>query len=897
MQQRATVRDGGVYARSVGTRAFLFTDIEGSTKLWSEYPALMPAALARHDNLITEAVVASGGEVFKHTGDGVCAVFTSAADAITAAGSAQRSLTGAEWGDIGRVRVRMAVHAGDAEPRGDDWFGPALNRTARLMGIAHGGQVLISSSAYELASDALDAEIAVADLGTHALRGLARPEHVWQLMGEGLERSFPPLRSIDGAVGSLPRHRTSFVGRATECELVADRLRYARLVTLVGPGGVGKSRLAAEVGATLVDKFPDGVWMFELAGLAAADGLEPLMTATIGLSGGTSAAPREALLNVVRTWRALFIIDNCEHLLRDAAELVECLLTAAPDLVVLATSRERIHLPGEHIVTLKPLPVDGGGAAIELFTDRANVLHDTSDTDFDSEVVARLCRRLDGMPLAIELAAARTVAMTPAEIEHRLDQRFRLLTQTGATDDRHRSLQAVLDWSYNLLTVECQTFFARLSVFAGSFDAAAAHAVAWRDDEFATLDMLEELVAKSLLGATSQQDRTSYRMLETMRQYGAPRLAETEATELRARHTDYFAALAESAWDGCRGRDSRWWLDVIDDELDDVRAAFECSVASKKTDTALRIAAGLFMYNQTRRLQEIFRWVEDALSLPAASEHRLSHAAVLHRGYGMYMRGELDAAEQEIRAVLDVLHRDDPLRPTALTWLAGVIGSAGRALESRAVSETLLADTERLGPAFDYDRAEALWTLCAFALFTGSPDYSLALRLLTHARDLGNVRAIAGGLIQAGLADPDPVRGVTSLVEARELTAETRDSFRNGLARLFLGALQSELDPRGGLAAICDVVDHARRTGQGLLVRYAPRNFFHALSAMGRHDAIAVLDGASLNIAMHPNVAAAAITQARTILGDSRYEELRQQGTAMTIDDVGAFLLAEVADI
>ncbi len=378
----------------------------------------------------------------------------------------------------------MAVHAGDAEPRDEDWSGPALNRTARLMAIAHGGQVLVSSSAYELASDALDADIAVADLGTHSLRGLARPEHVWQLTGEGLERNFPPLRSLDGSRGWLPQHLTSFVGRATECDLVADRIREARLVTLVGPGGVGKSRLATEIGTTLVDKFPDGAWMFELAGLAAADGLEPLMTATIGLSGGTSAAPREALLNVVRTWRALLIVDNCEHLLRGAAELVECLLAAGPDLVVLATSRERLHVPGEHVVVLQPLPVDVGGPATELFTDRVGALHDTSGPDFDVEVVARVCRRLDGMPLAIELAAARTVAMTPTEIERRLDQRFRLLTQTGAIGERHGSLQGVLDWSYELLTAECQTFFARLSLFAGSFDAAAAHAVAWPDDEF-----------------------------------------------------------------------------------------------------------------------------------------------------------------------------------------------------------------------------------------------------------------------------------------------------------------------------------------------------------------------------------------------------------------------------
>jgi predicted ATPase len=856
----------------------------------------MAEALATHDDLIKAAVTVAGGQVFKHTGDGVCAVFTSAPEAVAAAADAQRALSAADWGEIGQLRVRMAVHAGDAEPRGEDWSGPALNRTARLMGIAHGGQVLVSTSAYELASDALDADIAVIDLGTHSLRGLARLEHVWQLTGHGLARNFPPLRSFEATRGSLPHHLTSFVGRATECELVADRLREARLITLAGPGGVGKSRLATEVGATLIDKFPDGVWMFELAGLITADGIEPLMMATIGLSAGTSAAPRDAFLNVVGKWRALFIVDNCEHLVRGAADLVECLLAVGQDLVVLATSRERLHVPGECVVVLDPLPTDVGGPAAQLFADRSAQLHGVAEGDLDREAVARLCQRLDGMPLAIELAAARTVAMTPAEIERRLDQRFRLLTQNGAANTRHGSLRAVLDWSYGLLAPDSQIFFTRLSVFAGSFDASAAHGVVWRDDEFATLDMLEDLVAKSLLTATAQRDRTSYRMLETMRQYGAQRLSDAEALQLRAHHADYFATLAEAAWDGCRGPESQHWLDLIDDELDDMRAAFEQSVAANDIHDAMRIAAGLFMYNLTRRLQHIFSWVDDALPLPGASTHPLHRHARLHRAYGKFMRGELAGAERETQAVLDGLHTDDALRPTALAQLARVVGNSGRHLECRALAEEIVAEAERMGPAFDYDRAEGIWILCSIALLTGAPDHSLALRLLTLAHELGNVTAVAGGLIQAGAADPDPSRGALLLIEARDLTARSRDSYRNGLARMWLGALQAELDPLAALGAIRDAIDHARRTGQGLLVLQMPRCYFGALSAFGRHKAIAVLDGASLNMAIHPGIAAAAVTQARTVLGDSRYDDLRQQGTAMTVDDIAALLLAEVAD-
>jgi hypothetical protein len=330
--------------------------------------------------------------VFKHTGDGICAVFGSAPDAVSAAAFAQRSLTAEGWGDVGRLRVRMAVHAGDAERRGDnDRSGPALNRTARLLAIAYGGQVLISSSAYELASDALDRDLSVADLGVHSLRGLARAEHVWQLTAEGLERTFPPLRSVDGTSGWLPNYLTSFVGRDAERELVAEQIFSARLVTVVGPGGVGKTRLATEVGQGVRDKFADGVWLFELAGLAAADGLEALVMATIGLSGGSAAPPRDALLAVIRTWRALFIVDNCEHISESTADLVGAMLAAGPDLVVLATSRERLRIPGERVIVLDQLPVERDGAAVQLSFDRASALHPVAGTAVDVDANAGVC--------------------------------------------------------------------------------------------------------------------------------------------------------------------------------------------------------------------------------------------------------------------------------------------------------------------------------------------------------------------------------------------------------------------------------------------------------------------------------------------------------------------------
>jgi predicted ATPase len=496
--------------------------------------------------------------------------------------------------------VRMAVHAGEAEQREGDWFGPALNRTARLMGIGYGGQVLVSGAAHELVSDDLLPGFSFVDLGSHRLRDLSRAEHVWQLVGDGLERSFPPLRSFDGARGQLPAQTTSFVGRQAEMDQVAAEVTSSRLMTLVGPGGVGKTRLAAQVGASLVDKFADGVWMFELAGLNSPDGLEPSMLATLGRSGASMTDARQELLEMVRSWRALLILDNCEHLLRAVAGLVGDVLAAGPELTVLATSREPLHLPGEQVTVVDPLPE--ADDAVTLFLDRAASARRSFVAEGENhEAVLRICQHLDGMPLAIELAAARTVAMTPAEIDRRLDQRFRLLSERHRESDRHGSLQRVVDWSYELLDDEAQQFFCRLSVFSGNFDTEAAHAVCGGEDEFATIDLLSGLVDKSLVVAAPQGARTSYRLLETMRQYGAARLVGEEK-QLHARHSEYFADLAERTWEGMRGRHSQDWMELLDDQFDNMRAAWERALLAQDVDQIVRIAGGLFMYNQTRRL-------------------------------------------------------------------------------------------------------------------------------------------------------------------------------------------------------------------------------------------------------------------------------------------------------
>jgi predicted ATPase/class 3 adenylate cyclase len=877
---------------------FLFTDIEGSTRLWAEYPNEIGLALLRHDALMREAIDSAGGEVFKHTGDGVCAVFASTAGAVRAAVCAQRAVAATDWGSIGVLRVRMAVHAGEAESRDADWFGPALNRAARLMGIGHGGQVLLSASAYELASEGLGAGLSFADLGMHRLRDLTRAEHVWQLVADGLERSFPPLRSFDGFRGRLPSYLTSFVGRDDERELVGDELLSARLVTLVGPGGVGKSRLAAQVGADRIDRFSDGAWMFELAPLADGAGLEASMIATLGLSGAPSSIARDALFETLRPWHALLIIDNCEHLIEPVADLVHELLTVSSDLVVLATSREPLRVAGERVVTLGPLTDDGD--AVQLFVDRATAIHHGFRADgSDGEIVARICRHLDGMPLAIELAAARTMAMTPAEIDRRLDQRFRLLSaRTGDRGDRHGSLERVVEWSYDLLDDDRQVFFLRLCVFAGAFDVEAAHRVCWVEDEFAAIDMLEDLVAKSLLTATPRGDRTSYRMLETMRQYGVDRLPAAQHDILRDTHAEFFAELAELSWDGVRGADSQVWIDLLDDEFDNVRAAFHHALARQHVDWAIRITAGLFMYNHMRRLPEIFHWLEQSLSLPNADAHRLARHVRLHSAYAHTMGGLLEEAEREARSVLDAsTDPQDSLGPLALVLLSAAVGNQGRLAEWERLASAARKRATELGATHDYDRAEAIWNLCAAALFGGSPDLALSREYLTLAKHLRNSRTLAGGLIQSGFADPDPDRGAAALAEARELTARTRDSYRYGLATALLGIVRSDTDPAAALRMIPELIEHARSTGLRLNILQTTRSYLGAFSSLGRYDTVAVLDGACLPISIRPAVAAEAVTAARHALGDTDYDELRARGAAMSAGELDDYLMTAVADV
>ena len=523
-----------------GTVTFLFTDLESSTRLWEQYGEAMGAALARHDAVLRDAVRASGGYLVKTTGDGVHAAFGTADAALAAAVAGQRALVAEPWAAVPPLRVRMGIHTGAAEIRDGDYFGPTLNRAARLGAAAHGGQIVVSAASEELVRDSLPEPVTLRDLGEHRLRDLGRPEHVFQVDVAGLPTDFPPLRSLDAFPGNLPVQLTSFVGRGAELQALSEALRSGRLVTLTGVGGVGKTRLATQLAAEVLPAFPGGAWLCELAAAEDAESMTQLVAATLGVPPRPGVTLGESIVSFLQPKALLVVLDNCEHVIDAAGRLAERVVARCPDVRIVATSREGLAVAGEQVWPLRTLAVPEPAASTEaivsddavlLFVDRARASRpDFAIDGANAEPVAEICRRLDGMPLAIELAAARVVSMSPREIAARLDERFRLLTGGRRTAvERHQTLRATLDWSYSLLDERDRRVFDRLGVFAGGFDAAAVEAVTAGDgvEGWDTIDALADLVAKSLVTTEARPDGTTrYEVLETIRHYSRERLDE-----------------------------------------------------------------------------------------------------------------------------------------------------------------------------------------------------------------------------------------------------------------------------------------------------------------------------------------------------------------------------------
>jgi predicted ATPase/class 3 adenylate cyclase len=593
-----------------GTVTFLFTDIEGSTKLAQEYASALPVLLARHQEILRQAIEKQHGHIFQVVGDSFAAAFDTALNALKAAAAAQQQLQNEPWRPA-PIKVRMGIHTGAAQLADDSAIeGPYLGyatlaMTQRIMSAAHGGQILLSQITRDLVIEQLPSDISLIDMGEHRLKDLLQRIHLYQAVAAGLLADFPPLKTLESFPNNLPIQLTSFIGRESEMAEVKQLLFHTRLLTLIGPGGTGKTRLSLRVGAELLQSFTDGVWLVELAPLRNAS----LIPQTIATLFGLRELPNTPLINLVtdylRAKQLLLILDNCEHLIEACAKLSTDLLRVCPELKIIASSREVLGIQGETVYRVPSLSLPDPvhvtpealmeSESVRLFVERATAAQSKfSLTDQNAFAVAQICHRLDGIPLALELAAARVAVFSPEQISSRLDDRFKLLTGGSRTAlERHQTLRALIDWSYDLLPAEERTLLRRLSVFASSWTFEAAEGVC---SDLDVLSLLTQLVNKSLVIAGEQERSTRYRLLETIRQYARDKLLEAgESISIRNRHLDFFLQFAEEAETYMNGHQELKWRSLLDDEYDNLRTAFEWAMEND-VEKALRLGGALGIF-------------------------------------------------------------------------------------------------------------------------------------------------------------------------------------------------------------------------------------------------------------------------------------------------------------
>jgi predicted ATPase/class 3 adenylate cyclase len=635
------------YARSAGTVTFLFTDVEGSTRLWEQHPAAMREALARHDALIEAAVAQHQGVVVRPRGEGDSrfAVFARATDAVAAAAAIQQALHAEPWPPPIALRVRLALHTGEADLRDGDYYGSAVNRCARLRSIAHGGQTLLSLATYDLVCEALPRGVGLHALGEHRLSDLQRAEQVYQLVAPGLPSEFPPLRSLEAIPHNLPLQVTSFVGREREMGEIVALLGGTRLLTLTGPGGTGKTRLAVQMAAELLERYSHGAWLVELAPLADPALVPQAVAAVLRVRDNASRPVLTTLTEALRSQQLLVVLDNCEHLIHACAQLTDTLVRTCPRVHVLATSREALGIAGETAYRVPSLRLPTGpelhldavrqSEAARLFTERAAAVQPHfALTPANAQAVVQVCQRLDGIPLALELAAARVRALTVDQVAARLDHRFRLLTGGSRTAlPRQQTLRATIDWSYELLSEPERMLFARLSAFVGGWSLEAAEAICAdggieRED---VLDLLIRLVEKSLVLTVGADSAHRYLLLETLRHYGREKLvAEGEAEVLNGRHALYYLAWAEHAGRELTGSGLAVRLGQLEAELGNVRAALRWSVEAGDAEWGLRVSGVLSYFWYLRGFRAEGRaWLEELVALPRAAARTAGRGAAL----------------------------------------------------------------------------------------------------------------------------------------------------------------------------------------------------------------------------------------------------------------------------
>ena len=851
---------------------FLFTDIEGSTRRWEADADGMRAALAAHDEVLHEAIEAHGGWLFKHTGDGVCAAFASPTSAVDAAVAAQRALV---------LPVRMGLATGEAELRDRDYFGAVLNRAARVMAAGHGGQILLAESTASLLSG-----MDLLDLGPRRLRDVPMPVGVFQVRAAGLRADFLPLRALDTSPGNLRRAVTSFIGRESEVDEVAAAVRAHRLVTLTGVGGVGKTRLALEVAGRLADEFADGVWVFELAAVADPASVPDAVAAVLGITQQPGMTVSDSVAAALEGRLRLLVFDNCEHVRDAAADLIEAILAQSATVTILATSREGLRVADEQLWLVPSLDLGAGieSAAVDLFVERARSVASgfSMATTDEAEAVLEICRRLDGIPLAIELAASRMASMTAIEVGSRLDQRFRLLIGSRRGVERHQTLRHAVAWSYDLLEDAGKAVLDRCSVFAGGFDLESACAVADSGDDFATIDLLDALVRKSLIIADRSTGRTRFSMLETIRQFAEEQLvASGAAAEARAAHAHHFAEREGdilALWDSPRQREAYDWFAA---ELANLRSAFRWAADQGDLDMAATIATyaaflGIWVDNY-----EPIAWAEEIIEPARAVDHR--RLAFLYVMASLcWIAGRIEVAVGYSDAGQTVIGNDYDEVPFGIEGLLGTaylnIGQPGRFVEWCRTQLARGRDTHRI--------TRACLTIALAMAGSGEEARADANSLIDAAEATPNPYVLSYALWAHGYAfrNADPARALDGLRRGLVIAQDSGNRFTETLLVGQLSRLEAEHgDPLAALDHVTLAIRNYHDAGNALI--RGPLAILAAFfDRLGRYEPAATIAGfavSPMTAALEPELSTA-IGHLREVLGDHAYESLAHKGETMS---------------
>lgn len=892
-------------AALTGNIIFLFTDLVGSTRLWEEHPDAMREALARHDDLVGSAVVDHGGQLVKSTGDGKFATFPAASEGIVAAVVAQRALVAMQWPDPVELRVRMGLHGGVATERQGDWFGADVNRTARVAGVAHGGQILCTEAVASLADDRYE----LIDLGAHRLRDLQSTVHLFQVGAPGLPSSFPPLRSLDAYRSNLPYELSSFVGREDALRSVADRMHSTRVLSIVGVGGVGKTRLALQVGSELMPHFSDGVWLCELAQVLDSVDLPDAVAAAVGYVPPQGVSVAEGLPRFLERKDLLLILDNCEHLIGAVAGFVTATTATTARVSVLATSREALGVRGEQIWPLASLGVPEGvdGASVlaseagALFAARAGeargelVLDDAS-----ASAVHDVCVRLDGIPLAIELAAAQTKLMTPSEIVVRLDKQFRLLTGGQRTSlERHQTLRAAIDWSYELLSEAERTLLNRLSVCVGGFDldAAVTSAAGPDVDEFDAIALLGSLVAKSLVERNERDGTTRYRLLEMIRQYAAEQLRVSGAAEAaRDDHARHYFRLATALFADASVTGSDYEaLERLDVETANIAAAGRWLLAEDRVAELFAFYENLSFVDPfalpVTTLDELGEIAGEGVERFEASKVPGFPAACWFAVGRAFFNGDI-AAYREIG-------RHAARAPESESqWLMSIIDGSLAILDGdrdHAISSARRAvDSARI----DGDVAKLAWALGYLAAFESVDDPERALATADEGIEIA--RGTGGAVIQlyvlVGLVNAalriDASRALEAAEECGRLD-RTQRRFAANVSRI----VSAELNLAGGefvagLSGWRDVIRSQTDAGERTVLAISIGSVARSLASIDAPAAVELAAIAESDAITH--YAAFATPEFDPLLAGrpSEVDAARARAATMTYDDATGFVIA-----